>query len=87
MHIFLNKFHQGGKYSAQISSHQAKLRREGKFTEQNILSVTSLQNEYLNLDISSGSGRNNEGANLIHKNVPFVEVLTILQIFFKDKKG
>ena len=28
MHIFLDKFHQGGKYSAQIDSHQAELRRE-----------------------------------------------------------
>ena len=28
MHIFLDKFHQGGKYSAQIDSHQAELRIE-----------------------------------------------------------
>ena len=28
MSIFLNNFHQGGKYSAQIASHQAELRRE-----------------------------------------------------------
>ena len=28
MHTFLDKFQQGGKYSAQIDSHQAELRRE-----------------------------------------------------------
>ena len=28
MHTFMDKFHQGGKYSAQIASHQAELRRE-----------------------------------------------------------
>ena len=33
MHTFLDNFHQGGKYSAQIASHQAELRREEKLTE------------------------------------------------------
>ena len=28
MHTFLDNFHRGGKYSAQISSHQAELRKE-----------------------------------------------------------
>ena len=28
MHTFLDNFHQGGKYSDQIASHQAELRRE-----------------------------------------------------------
>ena len=28
MHTFLDNFHQGGKYSAQIASHQAELTRE-----------------------------------------------------------
>ena len=36
MHIFLDNFHQGGKYSAQIAIHQAELRREGKLTDKNI---------------------------------------------------
>ena len=36
MHTFMDNFHQGGKYSTQIASHQAELRREGKFTDQNI---------------------------------------------------
>ena len=35
MHIFLDNFHQGGKYTAQIASCQAELRREGKFTDHN----------------------------------------------------
>ena len=33
MHTFLDNFNQGGKYSAQIASHQAELRREDKFTD------------------------------------------------------
>ena len=36
MHTFMYNFHQGGKYSAQIASHQAELIREGNFTDQNI---------------------------------------------------
>ena len=66
MHIFLDKFHHGGKYNAQISSHQVELIRELKFTDQKYLYITYLQNDYLNLDISLGSGINNEGANLVH---------------------
>ena len=34
MHTFLDNFQQGGKYSAQIASHQAELRIEEKFTDQ-----------------------------------------------------
>ena len=30
MHKFLDNFHQSGKYSAQLASHQAELRREEK---------------------------------------------------------
>ena len=30
MHTFLDNFHQGGKYSAQMASHQVELRREAK---------------------------------------------------------
>ena len=52
-HIFLDNFHQGRKYSAQIASHQAELRREEKFTDQNSLSISSLQTDYLNMDRSS----------------------------------
>ena len=39
MHKFLDNFHQGGKYSAQIASHQAELRREEKFTDQKSLNI------------------------------------------------
>ena len=42
MHIFLDNFHQGGKYSAQISSHQTELSREEIFTDQKYLSISSL---------------------------------------------
>ena len=52
MHTFLDNFHQGGKYSAQIASHQAELRREEKFTDQKSLNISSLQTDYLNIDSS-----------------------------------
>ena len=50
MHTFLDNFHQSGKYSAQIASHQAELRREENFTDQKSLNISSLQTDYLNLD-------------------------------------
>ena len=79
MKNFLDNFHQDGKYSAQISNHQAELRREEYFTDQKSLSISSLQTDYLNLDRSSGSGKNSLGENLVQKNALFVEMLTILQ--------
>ena len=57
---FQYKFHQCGKYSAQIPSDQAELRREEKFTDQKSLNISSLKTDYLNLDSSSGFGRNSE---------------------------
>ena len=65
IHILLDNLHQGGKYNAQIVSHQVELIRKETFTDQRYLSITSLQNGYLNLDSSSGSGRNNEMANFV----------------------
>ena len=59
IHIILDNFHQGGRYTAQISIHQVELRIEGNFTDQNSLSIIYLQTDYLNLDISSGSDINN----------------------------
>ena len=50
----MDNFHQGGKYSAQIASHHAELRREENFTHQKSLSVLSLQSDYINLDSRSG---------------------------------
>ena len=67
MHIFLDNFHQGGKYDAQIASHQEELRREEKFTDQKYLSISSLQTDYSNLDSSSVSGEKNERDNLVQK--------------------
>ena len=34
MHTFLDHFHLDGKYSVQVASHQAGLRREGNVTDQ-----------------------------------------------------
>ena len=36
MHISLDNFHQGGKYSTQIASHQTELRREENLLTKNI---------------------------------------------------
>ena len=54
MYTFLDNFHQGGKYSAQIAIQQTDLRREENVTDQKSLSISSLQTAYLNLDSSSG---------------------------------
>ena len=45
MHTFMDNFRQGGKYSAQIASDQAELRREEKFTDQKSLNISSLQTD------------------------------------------
>ena len=72
MHTFLDNFHQGGKYSAQIASHKAELRREEKFTDQNVLNISSLQTDYLNLDSSiSGSIRHKERAHSVQEKCTF----------------
>ena len=71
MHIYLDKFCQGGKYSAQIASHQAELRREENFTDKKYLYISSLQTDYLNLDRSSGCGRNIEIANTVQTKCTF----------------
>ena len=42
MHTFLDKFCQGGKYTAQIASHQAELRREERFTDQTFFYLLNL---------------------------------------------
>ena len=36
MHIFLDKFHQGEKYTVQIASHRSDLRRGGELMIKNI---------------------------------------------------
>ena len=71
MHIFLDNFHQGGKYSAQIASHQAELRSEETFTDQKSLTISSLQTDYLNLDGRSGFGSNSERAHAVQTKCTF----------------
>ena len=79
MHIFLDNFHQGRKYTAQIAIHQVEQRRVETFTDQKYSSISFLQNDYLKLGRSSGSGGKNEREILVQKNSLFVEMLTILQ--------
>ena len=67
----MDNFHQGGKFSSQIASHQAELRREGNFTDQKFLPISSLQTDYLNLDRSSGCGKNIEMENMVHTKCTF----------------
>ena len=71
MHTFLDNFNQGGKYSAQIASHQEELRREEKNTDQKSMKISSLQTDYLNLDSSSGFGRNSEIAHDVQTKCTF----------------
>ena len=71
MHTFLDDFQQDKKYSAQIASHQAELRREEKFTDQKSLNISSLQTDYLNLDSSSGFDRDSERAHDIQAECTF----------------
>ena len=71
IHIVLDNFRQGGKYTAQMSGHQAELIKEENFTNQKYFSISSPQADYLNICISSGSGRNIERANLVHKKYTF----------------
>ena len=71
MHTFLDNFHQGGKYSAQIASHQEELSREEQFTDQKSLSISYLQTDYLNMDSRSGFGRNSERANTVQTKFTF----------------
>ena len=66
MHTFMDNFQQGGKYSDQIASHQAELKREETFTDQKSLKISSLQTDYLNIDSSSSFDRDSERANVVH---------------------
>ena len=84
MLTFLDDFHQSGKYSAQLASHQAELRREGKYPDQKCLNISYLQTDYMNLDSSvSGYNRHNEIAHYVQTKCTFLEVITILRIFFQ----
>ena len=66
MHTFLDNFHQSGKSSVQLASHQGELRREGKYPDQKKLNISSLQKDYLDLENSfSGYSRHNERAHSV----------------------
>ena len=69
--VNMDNFHQGGKYSAQIASHQAELRRKEKCKDQKSLKISSLQIDYMNIDRSSGFGRNSEIAHAVQTNFTF----------------
>ena len=71
MHKFLYNLYIGGKYPAQIASHQAELRREEKCTDQKSLNISFLQTDYQNLDSSSGFGRNSEIAKTVQTKCTF----------------
>ena len=79
MHILLDNFHQGIKYTAYIASHQAELIKEENFTDQKSLSISSLQTDYLNIDNSSVSCRKIREQIVFSKNSFCVEVLTTQQ--------
>ena len=68
MHTYLDNFYQRRKYSAQLAIHQEELRREEIFIDLKTLNISPLQTEYLNLDKSSGFGRNSERTNTVQKN-------------------
>ena len=36
MHIFLDNFQQGGKYTKKVANHQAELRKDEKFPDKNL---------------------------------------------------
>ena len=87
MYMLLGNFHQGGKHSAQTASHQVELRRQENYTDQTSLSNSSLQTEYLNLDRSLASGRNNERANIFQTKFTFFVGANHSTFFLIDKKG
>ena len=70
MQNFLNNFYQGAKHTTKIASHHGQLRREEIFDHKD-LSVTSLRTDCLNLDSSSGYGRNNQRANHVQTKFNF----------------
>ena len=74
MHILLDDFHQGVKYSAQIAIHQAKLRREGNFTDQKYLSISSLKIVYLHINRKTCYDKNSERENRVQKKCTFCGV-------------
>ena len=85
MHTFLDNFHQSGKYSDQLASHQAELKREENYPDQKCLNISSLQTDYLNFDSSvSGSSRHNERAHSVQTKCTFCGLSNdSVEMFFK----
>ena len=50
MHMFVDNFQEGGKYSSRIARHPEELRGEETFVDQKSLSISDLQIDYLNLE-------------------------------------
>ena len=71
MYIFMDNFHQSGKYSALIASHHEELGEREILLIKNIFSISSLQTDYLNVDRSSGFDKNIERENLVHTKFTF----------------
>ena len=69
--VNFSSLHQGGKYSAQIASHQAELRREGNFTDQKSFNISSLKTDYINIDSSSIFSRNSERSHDVQRKCTF----------------
>ena len=57
IHTFLDNFQKFGKYYAQIAIYQVELRRQEKFINEKLFSLSDLKIDYLNLE---NSVRNNE---------------------------
>ena len=90
MHTFLDNFQQSGKYSAQLASHQAELRREEKYPDQKCLNISSLHTDYLNIDSSlSGSSRHSEKENYAKTKCTYCGLNnhSVEKMFQKDQKG
>ena len=66
MHIFLDNFNHGGKYTSQIA-----IPKWGNVYWPKSLSISYLHIDNLHLESSSGSGRKNEGENLVQKKFAF----------------
>ena len=87
MSIFLDNFHQGGKHYFQIVSHQAELSRKGKFNDKKPLSISSLHTDYLNIDSSSGCGKNSERENTAQTRCTFCGGANHSAVFFPKRSG
>ena len=87
MHTYLYNFEQGVKYSAQIASHHAELRREETFTDQKSLKISSLKTDYLTLDSSSGFGGDIERAHAIQTECTFFGGVNHSEDFFSKRIG